>query len=579
MGSKLGDCLQYFIPDWPCVPQRFKSANGKDGEPRTVNLFLGFFFMVNFVLGTGFLGIPFGFVHGGLLVGIITLTIVAVMAWLCALWEVEAMARAQAIWEYRSSDTVSDSSGSSSTPFPKFYIAQNRKFEPSELCEVFVGRWLKIVYLILFSIYSSLACISYSTVVGTAWSVNLPLNFGSFQECSDTDFLNRLLPAFHPGGCLHAYWFCLMLFAVLVVPISLLDLKEQAIVQLILGLLRFFTLGAIIIYCLVYLFEGDTLPTCDADNNDTMNSSLFYDNSTETFESMDHIVFHFNFYNWVAAIPVFVYAFILHQGIPGLTHPIRNKKYLRGYFNLLFLLITFLYGLLGVVVALWFRDCVNETCTLNWHPMTSSSHHAAIRALSYYIIIFPSIDVCSVFPLMIHTIVNNIYTVVFGRDTSQTTGVKHKLIQVGMKFTASILPIVIGFFVSNLVYVLKYAGLLGFFISLFFPMLFQLSSQWVCCHLFTVGKSSDRVAKNIASSSQGPTIQEKQPLLPNGKGSLYEKGIGWFIFDFLFTFKYRDSYKTPYSTPLSYPICVIGFFVVAVICFVLTIISLFVKET
>ena len=95
MGSKLGDCLQYFIPDWPCLPQRFKSTNGKDGEPRTVNLFLGFFFMVNFVLGTGFLGIPYGFVHGGLLVGIITLAIVAVMAWLCAIWEVEAMARAQ----------------------------------------------------------------------------------------------------------------------------------------------------------------------------------------------------------------------------------------------------------------------------------------------------------------------------------------------------------------------------------------------------------------------------------------------------------------------------------------------------
>ena len=180
---------------------------------------------------------------------------------------------------------------------------------------------------------------------------------------------------------------------------------------------------------------------------------------------------------------------------------------------------------------------------------------------------------------MIHTIVNNIYTVVFGRDTSQTHGVKHKLIQVGMKLTASILPIAIGFFVSNLVYVLKYAGLLGFFISLFFPMLFQLSSQWVCCQLFTVSKSPNQMAKNIASSSQGPTIQEKQPLLPNGKASLYKKDKRRFIFEFFFTFKYRSSYKTPYSTPLSYPLCVIGFFIVAVICFVLTIVSLFVHET
>ena len=94
-GSMVGDCLQYFIPDWPCVPQKFKGGSGEDGKPRTVNIFLGFFFMVNFVLGTGFLGIPYGFVHGGLLAGVITLTIISVMAWSCAIWEVEAMARAQ----------------------------------------------------------------------------------------------------------------------------------------------------------------------------------------------------------------------------------------------------------------------------------------------------------------------------------------------------------------------------------------------------------------------------------------------------------------------------------------------------
>ena len=94
-GSMVGDCLQYFIPDWPCVPQKFKGGSGEDGKPRTVNIFLGFFFMVNFVLGTGFLGIPYGFVHGGLLAGVVTLTVISVMAWSCAIWEVEAMARAQ----------------------------------------------------------------------------------------------------------------------------------------------------------------------------------------------------------------------------------------------------------------------------------------------------------------------------------------------------------------------------------------------------------------------------------------------------------------------------------------------------
>lgn len=83
------------IPDWPIIPQSLRSKKAKDGAPRTINVFLGFFFMVNFILGTGFLGIPFGFFHGGILVGIATMTLVGSMSWLCSLWILDSMARAQ----------------------------------------------------------------------------------------------------------------------------------------------------------------------------------------------------------------------------------------------------------------------------------------------------------------------------------------------------------------------------------------------------------------------------------------------------------------------------------------------------
>ena len=64
--------------------------------PRTVNIYLGFFFMLNFVVGTGFLGIPFAFFSSGLLIGVATLTVVSFISWNCAIWELEVMARAQA---------------------------------------------------------------------------------------------------------------------------------------------------------------------------------------------------------------------------------------------------------------------------------------------------------------------------------------------------------------------------------------------------------------------------------------------------------------------------------------------------
>ena len=67
----------------------------KESKPKTVNIFLGFFFMVNFVLGTGFLGVPYSFYRSGVIAGALTLVCISVITWMSALWEVETMARAQ----------------------------------------------------------------------------------------------------------------------------------------------------------------------------------------------------------------------------------------------------------------------------------------------------------------------------------------------------------------------------------------------------------------------------------------------------------------------------------------------------
>ena len=280
----------------------------------------------------------------------------------------------QEIWDLRHSDdpyTSSTSSDGSDHPTPTYQIKVTRKFEPSELCEVFVGKWLKVVYLLVLTAYSFLACLSYATVTGSAWSVNSPLTFGSVHQCNSNDFLHHIIPS--DVLCRNAYRFYLMLFAILVIPLSLLPLKEQAGVQFVLGVLRFVTLGAIIVYCLTHSLMGDVI---DGFANETRNCSdlsitdnhtlIFIDDDRLNVTSLIEIVTRFNFDGWVVGVPVIVYAYILHQGIPGLTHPIQEKHWLRGYFNLLFVTITALYLVLGITGSLWFRDIVNETVTLNW---------------------------------------------------------------------------------------------------------------------------------------------------------------------------------------------------------------------
>ena len=64
-------------------------------QPKTVNAFVGFFFMVNFCLGTGFLGVPYSFFYSGYLAATPVLLVVGFATWLTGSWYVECMARAQ----------------------------------------------------------------------------------------------------------------------------------------------------------------------------------------------------------------------------------------------------------------------------------------------------------------------------------------------------------------------------------------------------------------------------------------------------------------------------------------------------
>ena len=76
-------------------PRPIMSVCGSDSDDKTVHIFLGYFFIVNYCLGTGFLGVPFSFFYSGYLAAIPTLIATAFFTWVTSLWLLEIMARAQ----------------------------------------------------------------------------------------------------------------------------------------------------------------------------------------------------------------------------------------------------------------------------------------------------------------------------------------------------------------------------------------------------------------------------------------------------------------------------------------------------
>lgn len=184
--------------------------------------------------------------------------------------------------------------------------------------------------------------------------------------------------------------------------------------------------------------------------------------------------------------------------------------------------------------------------------------------------------------------VNNIYTVITGNDTSKKPKWRYDwILRFSLRFFAALLPLLAAFGMANLIYVLKYAGLVGFGVCFLFPTVLQLRSTFICIKRFSitniqlsltnnnnstsikeseVENSSESINdKNVKPESKsedtaGKMSQEKAPLLeeePKNKSHLY---------------------MTPYSNKvLSHPIFVGIMGTIQVCLFILSFVGLFVQ--
>ena len=120
---------------------------------------------------------------------------------------------------------------------------------------------------------------------------------------------------------------------------------------------------------------------------------------------------------------------------------------------------------------------------------------------------------------------------------------------------AAVLPLLAAFGVANLIYVLKYAGLFGFAICLFFPAVLQLRSIHVCNREF-----------RHASLETSMLVQSQEER--GGVRSWMETVVD-------FRKKTRCNYETIYSRGLlSHPFVVMVIALVAVCLFILAVTSL-----
>ena len=463
-------------------------------------------FTLNYIIGSGFLTIPWAFAETGCLLGFIIMLALYFLSTASANFLVETLARASYAFEHnlvrvRLEATESDKrilNGKSyqavdsikaneivMNPMTAFELDGSRHeletgpniianidesilvgkhtFEVTELCDKFLGPLGVRVYSVFIALY----------FYGTLWAYS-----SVFANSFDAIFGSSI------DGESGAYEVFLVIFACIVVPISMLELTEQVYIQVTLSIWRvamlFIMIGTLAVS---WMFHVDAFTNYSAGSHDV----LLY-----KFEPSKIYIL----------LPIATYSFIFHHSIPSLAHPVTDKAQVANIFAASLLVCFVAYLCVGVIVSLYFGDNMKHSSNLCWASYVgdaSASNHSWIMKFvaataSKFIVLFPAVDVASAFPLNAITLGNNLQSLslfqfcgvgkssritsstvgdhVTTNDTSSTSRTRYFY-----RAFASIPPIIGAFFVKDLGKITNYTGLCGFAIAFVFPPLLAMASE------------------------------------------------------------------------------------------------------
>ncbi|CAN0024691.1 unnamed protein product, partial [Discosporangium mesarthrocarpum] len=155
-------------------------------------------------MGSGFLALPKAFVSCGILLGMVVVILCALLLRMTAMYEVEVMCRAEA-WVKANMVPVVEKR-IKARPEKDMHLS-NHAYQVTEMCEIFGGSAFQRLYTLGLFLYMAGALWGYGAVFGAALSAYAPI----------------------PGLAeAEAYQLYIFLFAAVVVPLSVLDIKEQA---------------------------------------------------------------------------------------------------------------------------------------------------------------------------------------------------------------------------------------------------------------------------------------------------------------------------------------------------------------
>ncbi|EMD48200.1 amino acid transporter, putative [Entamoeba histolytica KU27] len=428
----------------------------KSVNVHTISPLQTFGILINYIVGTGVFGLPYAFENAGLGLSLITTLFFYLMSIVTAIWVLENMARSSGVMEtYRRSRNAQR---------PQNEI-EYEVYNYTRMSAIFFGKGGKMTSIIILSFFCYGALWAYSSVFSSSVTMILwkyPLS--KFGECSivmgDWDLF---------GPCHLTYLSGIVLFALIVIPLSLMGVAEQAILQNILTCWRFFCFGVMALTCIIHIIYNSVKGTYEVIPPSKSTLTFFIDIG--------------GFGTLFSSCSV---ALACHQNLPDVVTPTKPKNHLRRIVVLGITTATILYVIIGFACSFCFGDATRTPVTHNWLGFTGCNGGFGVCddgssakwygvVVQWVILLFPAINLTSEYPLVCVTLSSNLLQMI----PKQWKEKIPKIWLYSSRLVAAVPPLIAGAIKGDLEVIFNFAGIFGFFLLFIIPGVLQIYSKFI----------------------------------------------------------------------------------------------------
>lgn len=426
--------------------------------------FAGYAYTLNSVIGAGFLSIPWAYQQGGWALCLPMQCVFLLLGWMLTRQIIEITSRVTAL--ALSGVNLPPVGFGTLLTQPFYKTAESHKsqellltepdirdhlhFDLYEITKILLGKCWGGLFLAANTLYIICSLTAYANIFGTNFGAHIPV------FTSDCSFNSLQITS----SCHSQYILFVSIYLVLMVYFSSVEFHEQMWMQLTMTIMRIFVILTVIVISLLDILQSKNL------DNDKE-----YVGGQPNWVDFDYIG---------RTLPIVLFAGCYQNYYNSILNATRKHPPTLSHISAAVnLTLTLCYPALGVITAYSIPHLPTNASLsfLNYSNGHSQSHRPLwTYIISYFIVLFPAIDVISIFPILAHGLSDNLLSILYTADR-ETVRVTHKWVYFAVRVGCILPAFVYAFFEIKLGAIVNNSGLLGFFVTFFIIPLLHIAAR------------------------------------------------------------------------------------------------------